>query len=161
MDETEALSPRTDTTDDVSEYDETSSEDGEPRATSTTSETSGYSGSDDDGTPSDKFFSDDECSAEPPPADPPPASPPPAKPAPLHLLPKCSKCVDKLVKVLDNLEAVLGIEFDEHGVAVLPRVFGMRPVARDRGTVSFKLKCTCPKVEVFSFTEAVYQTLYV
>jgi len=114
------------------------------------------SGSDDDGTPSDLFFSDDES-----PADPPPASPPPVEPAFLHLLPKCGKCVKKLEKFLHNLEAALGMQFDEHGVAVLPEVAGCRRLARDRGTVSFKLKCTCPKVEVYNFSEAAYKSLFV
>jgi len=183
MDDTQELSPRTDTTDDVSEYNGSSSEDDEPRATSTTSETSGYSGSDDDGCPSDEFFSDDECSADPPfvepkcpseeffsgdecSADPPFVEPPPVEAPRLYLMPGCLKCSQRLVPLLENMQTAHRIEFDEHGVAVLPKVAG----SRDRGTVTIKLDCrcptikldcSCPKVTDFSFSQADYQSLFV
>jgi hypothetical protein len=142
MGDTQELSPRSDRTDDVSEDDGTSS--------TSSDRTNDFS--EDDGRLSEDFFSDDECSA-----DPAFARPPSVEPALLHLLPKCGKCVEKLVSFLDKLEAAHGMEFDEHGVAVLPKVAG----SRDRGTVTIKLNCTCPKVTDFSFSKAACQSLFV
>ena len=67
----------------------------------------------------------------------------------------CLKCSQKLRKFLANMKATNGMEFDEHGVAVIPRDAS----CRDRGTVTIKLKCTCPKVTNFCFSEADYQSL--
>jgi hypothetical protein len=108
-----------------------------PISDNTDSSGSAYSGSDDDGTPSELFFSDDEC-----PADPPPASPPPVENPLGHLLPECTKCAAKLACFFDKMEAAYGMSFDECGVAVLPEVAG----CRDRGTVAIRTHCLCPKV---------------
>ena len=150
MDDTQELSPRSDNTDDVSEDDGTSS--------TSSDRTNDFS--EDDGRLSDDFFSDDECSADPPfvttppvepseaflsgdecPADPPPASPPPVENPLGHLLPEC-KCAAKLADFFDKMETAYGMIFDEHGVAVLPKVTS----CRDRGTVTIRTHCSCPKV---------------
>jgi len=156
----ELPSPRSDRTDDVSEDDGLSS----PRSDRTddvsgdvkSDRTNDYS--DDDGRLSEEFFSDDECSADPPfVATPPPASPPPAEAPVGHLLPECTKCAAKLADLFDKMEKAYCMFFDQHGVAVIPKVTS----CRDRGTVTIRTHCSCPKVTHFTFSEAAYQSLFV
>jgi hypothetical protein len=83
------------------------------------------------------------------------------------LLPECTKCAAKLADFFDKMETAYGMFFDEHGVAVLPKVTS----CRDRGTVTIRTHCSCPKVtcpeetcpEVTdcSFSPADYQSLFV
>ena len=124
MSESQALSPRSDRTDDFS---------------------------DDDGTPSEFFFSDDESTVEPPPVEPPRA------PAPVA----CKKCATKLARIVANMSINVSyrLVFDEHGVATIPKRTG----CRDRGTVTIKTAtwCTCPKTRDFSFSPAAYWSLFV
>jgi len=121
MSESQALSPRSDRTDDFSE---------------------------DDGTPSEDFFSDDECSTGPPLVEPPRA------PAPVA----CKKCATKLARMMASMNVSYCLVFDEHGVATIPKRTG----CRDRGTVTINTAtwCTCPKIRDFSFTPAAYRSLF-
>jgi len=78
--------------------------------------------------------------------------------APLgHLLPKCTKCAAKLSDLFDKMQKKHGMFFDLHGVAVLPKA----TICRDRGTVTIRTHCSCPKVTHFTFSEAAYQSLFV
>jgi len=112
-----------------------------PQALSPRSDSS-YDISDDDGTPSEDFFSDDEstvATVEPTPVEPPPAA----------WLPTCKECGPKLKDKILLVGYVHGIKFVQD-VAIFPTVDG----CRDRGTVTLRTNkwCKCPKAKDFDFS---------
>jgi len=130
MGEPQALSPRSDRTDDFSDDD--GSSDDEPMGDFV-------------------FFSDDEQPLFFPetPLQAVTVAPPPVEAPPAAWLPTCKKCGPKLKDKILLVGYVHGIKFVQD-VATFPTVDG----CRDRGTVTLRTNkwCKCPKAKDFDFS---------